>query len=709
MNIIEVKNNLVKIGYEEDLGLSNLILIKDSTKAYIAQVIHLESTRVGKSAIAKIVFCYDGQIRAYDGTLPAVKSETRLLPTSFIHDLISPENPLTLGKLAGSNDNIIVDFDSLNDNPIILSEKFYITKYLLNNLALQIKARNKKLVVFDTAGMFTTNKLTISKDFKLPLNCDLIDYICEKTFADATPESRAMIQAIFEEVSEYAKTVEFIPFDDFKSVVDAEFNRTKLMQLVILKNKLKQLRNLDIFAQVLSDLGNLQSKLENSPITVIDISKIGKSLQTETIKYVYTLLKSSGLEYYAITPLADEDRAVLTTISDTENVHTVIVCDYSYPNLADLKKVSKNMFMFTPIKQQKDFGGYNIFLQKLAEDEFIAYGKMTKFVPLITKLYQMSGADITVPAQAEIPAPTITKPKIEPVVEEIAEPQPTVQEEIPTEPTAEAEPIAEEPTPTAEPAENGIISDVAEPTVAEPQVELNSIEPQPIEEISTPTVDNTEADFNEGVTESQIAQMASGTVDEVIKTQEEPVSEPTQGGTELEQALSEVPDLQDEEELSDDDLDMIEQLSTPNEEIPALNPEAEPIAIQPEPAITEPAVEPEPVAQEVVQPEAIAEEPAEEIPAEEEEKPTTPPPTEPLQTRSSSTPSVPEYSAEIPNEDKVNSDAIKQGDKVFHEEFGEGVVEKMINYGDKILCSVNFANVGRRLLNPEITEMRRIG
>ncbi len=45
---------------------------------------------------------------------------------------------------------------------------------------------------------------------------------------------------------------------------------------------------------------------------------------------------------------------------------------------------------------------------------------------------------------------------------------------------------------------------------------------------------------------------------------------------------------------------------------------------------------------------------------------------------------------------------------MFHEEFGEGVVEKMINYGDKELCSINFASVGRRLLNPEVTELRKI-
>ena len=49
--------------------------------------------------------------------------------------------------------------------------------------------------------------------------------------------------------------------------------------------------------------------------------------------------------------------------------------------------------MFTPMKQQEDFGAYNIFLNKLAEDEFILYGKSTKFVPLIIKLDEIEMID----------------------------------------------------------------------------------------------------------------------------------------------------------------------------------------------------------------------------------------------------------------------------------------------------------------------------
>ena len=78
-----------------------------------------------------------------------------------------------------------------------------------------------------------------------------------------------------------------------------------------------------------------------------------------------------------------------------------------------------------------------------------------------------------------------------------------------------------------------------------------------------------------------------------------------------------------------------------------------------------------------------------------------------LETKKSSTPNVPVYDAEIPAEDTVMSDLIEQGDTVTHAKYGVGVVEKMIKYGNKTLFSINFDNVGRRLLDPTLTEIKK--
>lgn len=772
MNIIEVKNNLVKLCYEDELVLSGFIRIDDTNKSYIAQILHLEATRIGKVAIAKIIFNYNNGISAYDGSIPSLRAELQPVDTSILLETLDKTNPLNLGKLAEQKHNIIVNLDVLKDNPIICAEKFFTTKVLLNNFALQLQARKQKIVVFDTSGIFKTNKLTITKDFKLPLNSSTINYIYEKGFVDATAESKAMIQAIFEELSEYSKTVEFIPFDTFKAVVDSEFMRTKLIQLVILKNKIKQIRDWNVFAQSEAEFNVLKEKLKKDETIVIDISCLKESLQKECIKYVYSVLKEIDAEFYAFTPLSNgnSDKFLLKQIIDTENVHTTTICGYDYKLVNELKKRSKNMLMFTPLKQQRDFGGYNIFLQKLAEDEFIAYGKMTKFVPLIGKLHQLSTSEIYIPKVKEtiqqIQQPTIEpKPIVEPMITNetpIVEPQietPVQSIEQPSEPitTEEVQPIPVEPVQIEEPQpepvqeiqpqpqeetekeqvaepvqqptlafvddeeenEEEIIQETQvtqpeqpvqeEPIVQEPIVE--EVQPTPVEEIQTPTAEIVETPeiVDEIPANEPIEEITEVPVEQPIQPQVE--TQPV--ANEVEAALNEVPDIEDDEELSDDDLDMIEELSKPDEEIQAINPvepqiepQQEPVQeIEPQPQQN---VQPEPQPQPQVQPQP---QPQAEHPVDEEiqnaQMPNVATP-EPLQTRVNTTPVVPDYPSNIPDEDKVKSDVIQQGDRVMHQEFGEGVVEKMINYGDKLLCSVNFASVGRRLLNPEISEMKKI-
>lgn len=67
-------------------------------------------------------------------------------------------------------------------------------------------------------------------------------------------------------------------------------------------------------------------------------------------------------------------------------------------------------------------------------------------------------------------------------------------------------------------------------------------------------------------------------------------------------------------------------------------------------------------------------------------------------------PVVPVYPANTP----TTNQTFEQGDHVTHPKYGEGIVEKMIKYGEKTLCSINFVNVGRRLLDPAISEITKV-
>ena len=735
MSLIEVKNNLLKFSYDEDLVLSGFVRVTDSKNSYIAQVLHLEATRVGKVAIAKILFMYnDEKITSYNGSIPSLRAEISAVDSSILLNSLEKTHPLNLGVLAQQNEKLFVDMSILDDNPIICAEKFFATKVFLNNLAIQLQLNGKKVVVFDTVGAFKSNKLTVCKDFKLPLNTSAINYIYEYGFEDATPDTKALIQSIFEELSEYSKTVPFIPFNSFKSVVDAEFNRTKLIQLILLKNKIKQIGDLNIYGETDADFAQLVSKIQTENTILIDVSNIAGSLQRECIKYVYSLLEQSQEEFYAFLPLSNEnsDKEVLSTIHNSEKVHTTVICGYDYKYTSLLKQTSKNMFMFTPLKQQRDFGGYNIFLQKLAEDECIAYGKMTKFVPLIVKLHQLRPDEVQIVPQT-IAQPVQPQPVVEPSVQTIQPAEkvdntmvenfvnsitpesvnlqttqavePVVTEPVVEETPMEAQPIVEEvikETIVEQPVEmaNEVVVEEVSQEPAQAPVEEISIEeaPQAVEEeVVEPQNDNS---ILEELAVSDEEEEEDDDIDEDEYASDELLEEPqTASEEELTQALNEVPDIEDDEELSDDDLDMIEELSKPEEEQVAAAPAP---ASQPAP---QPQVAPQPVQQQAPQQPQVAPQP---IPAPQPAQPKQPQQITPDMMENSKNPTVPVYSADIPDEDRVNRVKFQQGDRVLHEEFGEGVVEKMIAYGDKELCSINFGSVGRRLLNPEITEMRKI-
>ena len=70
-------------------------------------------------------------------------------------------------------------------------------------------------------------------------------------------------------------------------------------------------------------------------------------------------------------------------------------------------------------------------------------------------------------------------------------------------------------------------------------------------------------------------------------------------------------------------------------------------------------------------------------------------------------PVVPVYSADEDTPVTGEIQLFEAGDKVLHPKYGEGIVEKMVKFGNKVLCSISFSN-GRRLLDPTISQLTKI-
>ena len=811
MNIIEVKNNLVKLTYDEDISLASFIKITDLKNTYIAQILHLESSRVGKIAIARLIFNYKGTVQAYDGSIPSIQAEIEVLNDDFIVNMLDKSDPMLLGKIAQKDTNVIVSAKMLKDKPIICAEKSYQYTQLLDNIISQNELNGRKTVVIDITGDVKGNKITATKDFKIPLDKNSIGYIFDRGFNDLTDEYKAFIQDIFSELNAYIKTVEYIPFHDFNMAVDYEFKQSQQLQLIILKNRLLQFEKAGIFAQEEKDFRILDEKLNSNNTLVIDISRLNDSLQAEYISYIYSQMEKQNTNFYTVTSLNNNnsDKEVLNKIFASKNVFSSIVCPYSYKYIEELKQCSKNMIMFTPMKQQEDFGAYNIFLNKLAEDEFILYGKSTKFVPLIIKLDEIEMIDEIMPAPKPVETTVILPTEtVEQIVEEEPVEQPAEKDDIQemVEDIVDEEPVMEMPIieePVKQPAEEDTVQEMVEDVIdEEPVMEMPIIE-EPVEQLAeedtvqemVEDVVDEEPVMEMPIIEEPVEQPVEETPvaiqpkeDENLENMADEVQKELMGlsididDDEIPEAIAAPPPLTEEEvkqnldpsdlfkanepeedatALTEADLDMIESLE---EEKKNPTEESEPV----DEALEDSQTEEEAQEEEIV-PEAESvndEEIIEEVTEEQAETPAAPPAkeekiletkvedakqeerkpsiteqilmedakriaeeeankpdpveeqiekpadkkhqSEKLETKTSQTPIVPVYSAEIPDEDIVESDNIQQGDRIIHAEFGRGVVEKIINYGERKLCSVNFEQVGRRLLDPKISEMKKV-
>ena len=69
-------------------------------------------------------------------------------------------------------------------------------------------------------------------------------------------------------------------------------------------------------------------------------------------------------------------------------------------------------------------------------------------------------------------------------------------------------------------------------------------------------------------------------------------------------------------------------------------------------------------------------------------------------------PVVPIYQASDIN--NYEPPKLAPGDRVSTHKYGEGVVEKMVKYGNKMLCSIMFPNIGKRLIDPAMAEITKL-
>ncbi len=744
MKVLEIKNNLVKISYnrEDNLLLSGFVIIEDSQTPYVAQVLSLKADNGINYAIVKLLFTFDaeGIVKNYDGTIPSLDSDVTKLSSDELLDILPVNNPVDIGFLANQDAELKVDRSILENNLLICSENQENTNTFIENCVFQLSTENNKSIIFDVDGKFAGQKLKFGEDFKLPLNYNTINFIYEHDLDNVDPASKALIQDIFLEVQEYSKTVldKFIPFDTFISVVDQQYKALGLTELVLLKNKLLKYKEENVFAQNAKEIHTLRSAIRANLTNILDISSASDILQNEIIKYVYDSIDEMDLFVYSFVQLNNDnaDKKLIRHFLTKNKIYTTIACSHNFKYLYELKERANNLILFAPQTLQHDFASYNTFLNKLNPDEFIIYGKATQHVPFIIELSSIleqtaeepEEEATSEPVDAEEAKPTEPE-KPDDFSDEsnsysyetlISDDIPSNESEVHTDETSDNETETEEEK-TEEEIQPEVISNIIDQEIASETPALEEIQtvektPEIIEEApyngneEIPHIEHQEdlleeapLEITEEVAPAISESFIDGNVLEESDHQPEPVinydenSLPLISDEEIEKSIQE----EEQFPIKDNASEIVDEImfSQPKQANDNLEEEPE-IEEEQENDLTN---EEENLSQETEQPSQETES-EEEVLTEDDLNFI-----EDVNIGAANLPeevNVPVYPVETPVRDDIP--VFEQGDRVSHPKYGEGVVEKMIKYGNKTLCSINFVNIGRRLLDPAMSEIEKI-
>ena len=691
MKLVEIKNSLAKLYYEpaaNQLVISDFLTVDDGNKKLLSQVISIESTSKNDTNCAILKFSLDlnetDAFSAYSGYVPSLDANISKTDEQILKNIFSNSSKtINIGELSNTS-NI-----HLNLNASILDNFLYIqsdvaenSQSILSKILESNNSNGQKTLLLDFNNLSTyknANILELGKEFKLPIGVETLNYIYENDLTGLTVEQKAIVQDILLEIQDYIGTLDsgYIPFDTLIDVVNSVYESDKSVGVILLRNKLLKYKQFGIFASKDEEINALNESVENNTITVLNVSKASSNWQKETTDFIINNLSDN---YYFIMQVNDEntDKDILNKIYKTTNIKPILSSSYDCIFAQQLKSFAKNLILFRPLEQQKSFATYNSFLTKLSQKEFIVSGEGTYYTPLIIK---------DIPENIEVYENIPKQEEINTVQSEVLPLQQEENEAIITEPEA----VTVEDIPQTEEIE---LLDADEELL--PLEEIDNLEEEP-NEIKNIFDESLENEIAKDVDEMFFANTQQETQTQPEETESTPIQqEPTE--SDIENTLSESDlellddiNVQEQEpeflETNDESSELLQLEDPPEDEILNNNQED---GLQLDNDLNELAL-------------------SEDLPELPDADDLITYVTTTEQSHTDEPPSgVPVYSAEPEETSHDDSIKISEGNIVYHEKYGRGVVEELFNYGKRTLCSIQFDNVGRRLLDPNLAELKQM-
>ena len=383
MKIIEARDGFINFEADESVYLSMFIQADGTDKSYIAQVNQMKKFGNVMIAGAKILFLYNGsELMNYDRTLPSKDAELRAFDVDILKDSVIADKPVIAGKTIDNSRNVFMDLSAFNKKTLFSIDDAELNNLLVRNITKQFVHLGQNVVIIDTHGVISGKKYTAGKDFKLPVDTLTLKFMYESCLNDATAESKATIAEVFGELSEYSKTVPFVPFGALKSIVDDMVDKQHIFKLFVLKNRLANFQKLGYFATDKSEVDVLD-KILDSDVSVIDLSKLNVLFQNRYLEFIYSKINPEKTQ--AVLEMSNTiSKMNLKNVMQVSDVHTAFITHSKFVYLNDIKDMFDNFIIEPGTVNNELFKVYSTFLSSMKKGMYLTVGKDINYIPMVS-------------------------------------------------------------------------------------------------------------------------------------------------------------------------------------------------------------------------------------------------------------------------------------------------------------------------------------
>jgi hypothetical protein len=406
MFIEQISGQNIKIKFdvnEKQLLLGDVLKITAAGKnGVLAQVIDISTVEKNPNfnmAESKILYTIDstGKLVNWQGNIPSQDfyiSKISSQELMLCSNTLSPLNPLPIGNLSLYPEiQANIESSFLESPTVIYCDKQSQKTNIINLLASELSNNGEKTVILDMSGNFgdlqNAISLTAGKDFKLPFDTKGLELLYNKSLLGLAPETRASIEDIFMEIEEYLAggKVDFLPFANFRQAVDTVHKSNKTAELVLLKNKLAKLDKQGVFADKRNEVTSFTGNINLNNLVIVSLSEFPAEWQKELVEFIIdSNIQKFRQKFFMLVDLdkLNADKAFIEKLcikANKSGISPIILTGHESETAVSILSFANNIIAFAPENTTK-LEALKAHLTRLRNNEAVITGKITNNVPL---------------------------------------------------------------------------------------------------------------------------------------------------------------------------------------------------------------------------------------------------------------------------------------------------------------------------------------